>query len=145
VKQRPEEDANDEPLQQFAKLRISTKDKAVYYGPNSRFAFVSDYPEIFKTKTKNKMVCREVLKSMDDLLADEQLSTGFPFTRFDMRRIKSLYYPIEIFAISFLQDISLAAILYSKSWRVASIGNNIQFYGLSHLPHQLHSSQLPFS
>ena len=85
-------DTDTEPLEQFAKLRISTKDRAVYYGPNSRFAIVSDLHEIFKPKKKNRPGC-ELFKSIDTLLADEHFNTHFPFSSFRSPQSFAVFLP----------------------------------------------------
>jgi hypothetical protein len=64
---------------QFSQLRMRLKDKAVYYGPNSRLGIAQDFPEIWKGRRKEKGSCRELFKTIRELLQDETGPTGFPF------------------------------------------------------------------
>ena len=74
-----EEDPDIQLLQQFGKLRIRAKDNALYYGPNSRFAVVQEYPEIFKARKHLRKDCKENFQRIREALRDETIFTGFPF------------------------------------------------------------------
>jgi hypothetical protein len=87
MEEEPVEETNIEPLiQQFTKLRVWPRnDNAVFYGPNSRFSIMAEYPEIIKlAKTQRKegredgLSC-QALRAQKELLRDNSVATGFPF------------------------------------------------------------------
>jgi len=68
-------------LESFSKLRLRARDdKAIYYGPNSRYGIISEYPEAFKLLQfkKRKEMC-DLMQTRWSLLKDDVIPTGFPF------------------------------------------------------------------
>lgn len=79
--QKDEEDPEVDLVQQFDKLRVRTKDdKAVYYGPNSRFAIMTEFSDIIKLH-KRKEAC-ELMKSINSLMEDNAnpIQIAFPLS-----------------------------------------------------------------
>jgi hypothetical protein len=84
-----DEDPVEEPdlehlVQQFAKLRVWSKDdNTVFYGPNSRFSIMAEYPEIIKlAKSQRKEKhgdCDQAIRTHRECPWSDPFPTGFPF------------------------------------------------------------------
>lgn len=81
AERKEEEDPEVDLVQRFDKLRVRSKDdKAVYYGPNSRFAIMAEFIDVIKMHRK-KEAC-ELIKNRESLLEDERnpVQIAFPFS-----------------------------------------------------------------
>jgi hypothetical protein len=68
-------------IENFARLRLEKKDgKQVYYGPNTPFAIIASHPEVFEMYKIKRREAWPLIKSNRQLLDDEPIATGFPFT-----------------------------------------------------------------
>jgi hypothetical protein len=75
----PSQDTDITLIEQFSKLRVR-QDRAVYYGPNCRYALITEFSEIFSPPKKKRVEVCELLKNIYNLLKDETFSvTSFPF------------------------------------------------------------------
>ena len=81
AERKEEEDPEVDLVQRFDKLRVRSKDdKAVYYGPNSRFAIMAEFIDVIKMHRK-KEAC-ELIKNRESLLEDERnpVQIAYPFS-----------------------------------------------------------------
>jgi hypothetical protein len=74
-------DEDDSISRHFAELRLQPgTEKHVYFGPNSRFAFLAEYPELSATLRARNQETNRLLDARQTLLDDTPIATGFPFT-----------------------------------------------------------------